>query len=185
MQVLFKIILTIITILYPLAVYFGIKYFEPRMLSLLLVFVFIYFLFAAQTASKSAKYLALSGILVLIIGLLTLNNIIFIKLYPILMNVIFFFMFSYTLIKPPSMVERFARITHKDLPQYVIKYTKNVTIVWCVFLLFNSIISIYTSFWTSLATWTLYNGLISYLLMGTLFIGEYVVRCFVIRRNHK
>jgi hypothetical protein len=33
-----------------------------------------------------------------------------------------------------------------------------------------------TALWASPATWTLYNGLIAYVMMGLLFAGEYVVR---------
>jgi uncharacterized membrane protein len=47
----------------------------------------------------------------------------------------------------------------------------------------NGLIACYTAFFTSLETWTLYNGLIAYILMGLLFAGEYVVRLRVQKLN--
>jgi uncharacterized membrane protein len=43
--------------------------------------------------------------------------------------------------------------------------------------------ALYTALFTSMATWTLYNGLIAYLLMGLLFAGEYLVRLRVKARK--
>jgi uncharacterized membrane protein len=35
---------------------------------------------------------------------------------------------------------------------------------------------LYTALWTSAETWTLYNGLIAYLLIGALVGGEWLIR---------
>ena len=53
---------------------------------------------------------------------------------------------------------------------------RKVTQVWCVFLLVNAALSAATALWGDLAVWTLYNGLISYGVMGTLFAVEYAIR---------
>jgi len=51
-----------------------------------------------------------------------------------------------------------------------------VTQVWCGFFMLNGGIALATALWSSFEIWSLYNGLIAYLLMGTLFVGEYLVR---------
>ena len=84
--------------------------------------------------------------------------------------------FAYSLISPPSMVERFARLREPELPASAIGYTQRVTQVWCIFFAANGVIALITALWASSATWTLYNGLIAYLIMGLLFAGEYLVR---------
>jgi len=56
-----------------------------------------------------------------------------------------------------------------------------VTAVWVGFLLVNAAISLWTVLWGSLEQWALWNGLLSYLAMGTLFTAEYLVRR-VVRR---
>lgn len=111
------------------------------------------------------------------------NSTFLIKLYPVLMNSFFLLSFAYTLIKPPSMIEKFARLQHKELSKFAITYTRQVTIIWCVFFILNGLMAAYTVFYTSLKVWTLYNGLISYCLMGLLFAGEYICRIFAMRKD--
>ena len=45
-----------------------------------------------------------------------------------------------------------------------------------VFFLFNATVAAITTFYATLEVWTLYNGLIGYVLMGLIFIIEYAVR---------
>jgi uncharacterized membrane protein len=46
----------------------------------------------------------------------------------------------------------------------------------------NGAIALATALWASAAFWSLYNGLIAYMLMGLLFAGEYLVRSHFKRR---
>ena len=79
------------------------------------------------------------------------------------------------------MIETFARLQDKNLPDKAIPYCRNVTKIWCLFLLANSLIALYTALLTDMETWALYNGLISYILMGLLFAGEFIYRKTVVR----
>jgi uncharacterized membrane protein len=81
------------------------------------------------------------------------------------------------------MIERFARIHEPNLPTRVVSYTRRVTQVWCIFFAANGAVALMTALWASPATWTLYNGLIAYVMMGLLFAGEYVVRWHFKRRQ--
>ena len=54
-----------------------------------------------------------------------------------------------------------------------------MTIVWCCFFIINGGIAAYTTFFCSREVWALYNGGISYALMGTLFVVEYIIRKLV------
>jgi uncharacterized membrane protein len=53
---------------------------------------------------------------------------------------------------------------------------RRVTVVWFVFLLGNATVSAATAVHGDMALWTLYNGLVAYLLMGLLFAVEFLVR---------
>jgi uncharacterized membrane protein len=75
-----------------------------------------------------------------------------------------------------------ARLQEPDLPESGVLYTRKVTLVWCAFFIMNAATALYTCF-ESIEIWTLYNGLISYLLAGSLFAGEWIVRQFV-RKEH-
>ena len=74
------------------------------------------------------------------------------------------------------MIERFARLAEPDLPPEGVIWTKKVTIVWCGFFVVNAVIALGTVLFTSTKIWVLYNGFISYLLMGVLLLGEYFLR---------
>ena len=96
--------------------------------------------------------------------------------YPILLSLGLFCVFGYSLVRPPTVVERIARLREPDLPQDAIPYLRGVTLVWLVFFLANAAVSAATALSGSLELWTLYNGFLSYLIMGALFAGELVVR---------
>jgi acyl-coenzyme A synthetase/AMP-(fatty) acid ligase/3-hydroxymyristoyl/3-hydroxydecanoyl-(acyl carrier protein) dehydratase len=55
-------------------------------------------------------------------------------------------------------------------------YCRKVTLVWCLFFIINGGIAAATVFFASDVLWSLYNGGISYLLIGILFGGELMVR---------
>jgi uncharacterized membrane protein len=82
------------------------------------------------------------------------------------------------------MIERFARMSAPDLPAQAIGYTRRVTQVWCVFFAINGAIALVTALWAAPAIWTIYNGLVAYLMMGLLLAGEYVVRWHFKRQLH-
>jgi uncharacterized membrane protein len=106
------------------------------------------------------------------------------QLYPVLINIVMLCLFGYSLFSPPPIIERLARLREPDLPPHAILYTRRITQVWCGFFAINGSISFATAMWASPAIWSLYNGLIAYLLMGLLFGSEYLIRQRFKRRHH-
>jgi len=104
------------------------------------------------------------------------NSELFLRFYPVCISGLMLALFFVSLLRPPTIIERIARFKDPNLPDAAIRYTRNVTIIWCVFFVFNGGAALYTTLYTSLETWALYNGVISYVLMGLLFAGEYLVR---------
>ncbi len=185
MQRLFILLASAVLLLYPVAVYYGLQYFEPRWLGLLLLLVlFLRFSLLFKTVTlQQLKPLAGISIASATIGILIIffNEPFYVRLNPVIINISLFTLFSYTLYKPPSMIERFARLQTPELPVEAISYTRTVTKVWCAFFIFNFIVSAYTSVYSSMEIWALYNGLIAYILMGFIFAIEYIVRKFKIK----
>jgi uncharacterized membrane protein len=85
-------------------------------------------------------------------------------------------LFGLSLLRGMPMVERMARLTDPDLPEIAIRYTRQVTQIWCLFFLFNGLVAAALTLWAPLSWWTLYTGLIAYGLMATLFAAEWIVR---------
>lgn len=185
--ILFRALFIILTICYPFCIFFGLKYFGPRVLSCVLLLTAATNLFFKKsqnfppfhqiTIITSAAFLALLTQVI--------NDAFFVKLYPVFTNISFLIMFGTTLIKPPSMAEIFARIRHPDLPATAIVYTKKVTVAWCIFFIINGLISLYTTLYCSNEIWTAYNGFISYCLIALMFGGEFLVRIAVIKKNEQ
>ena len=174
--------LIVITLLYPLVLWLGHERLEPRFLAGVLFLVGLTRLPALKLSQRWRWWLA--GMLLLSILAMWSNVLLPLKLYPVLVNGALLGVFTYSLFFPPSMAARFARMGEADLHPAAIGYTRRVTQVWCGFFAVNGAIALVTALWTSLAIWSLYNGLIAYLLMGLLFAGEYCIRQQFKRRHH-
>jgi uncharacterized membrane protein len=162
-----------VTLAYPFLVYAGIAHLQPQWLALLLGGVALLRALASRTAFWWA---AAAGAGVLAALGFAGNSLLPLKLYPLLVNGVFLAVFAISLARPPSAIERIARLTEPDMPPEGVAYTRRVTQVWCGFFVVNGLISLATALWASNAVWALYNGLISYGLMGLLFAGEWLVR---------
>jgi uncharacterized membrane protein len=57
-----------------------------------------------------------------------------------------------------------------------VRYTRRVTEVWCAFFVLNAAAAAYTAIYATREAWALYNGVIAYVLMGTLFVAERLLR---------
>ena len=168
-----NLVLLLGTLAYPFLVYFSLGHFEPRWLALLLVGLALIRLLAGRTMSSWAMV----AITLPLAALAWLGNALMpIKLYPVAVNGLMLVLFSWTLLNPPSAIERLARLREPDLPGKAVVYTRQVTQVWCLFFVVNGGIALTTAYWGSEAAWALYNGLISYVLMGVLAAVEWLVR---------
>jgi uncharacterized membrane protein len=105
-----------------------------------------------------------------------------VRAYPVLISLLVATAFGASLLHPPPLVERFARLREPDPPPQALAYMRKVTVVWFVFLLVNAALSALTVALGDLALWTFYNGVLSYLLMGLLFAGEFLIRRRLRRR---
>jgi uncharacterized membrane protein len=130
----------------------------------------------ALASREPVWWLAASGALVLVIATFVLNDGLPLKLYPVLVNVAMLLVFAASLWKPPTVIERLARLRHPDLPPEGVRWVANVTRAWCVFFVANGGIALWTALAASDATWALYNGAIAYVLIGAMLAGEWLLR---------
>lgn len=107
---------------------------------------------------------------------LILKDHAWLKMYPVFMSVGAGMIFASTLIKPPSMIERFARLAEPNLPESGVIWTRKVTIIWCIFFVINALIALRSVLFAPMKVWVIYNGFISYVLMGILLLGEFILR---------
>ncbi len=109
-------------------------------------------------------------------GIAAIDAELSVRLYPVFINAAMFVSFAVTLVRPPSMIETFARVLEPDLPPNAVAYTRKVTIVWLGFFALNGLIALFTVVAGSWSVWMVYNGLIAYVAAGCLFLVEFLVR---------
>ncbi len=176
--------LAVVTLLYPFIALFAVKAVGPIPVVAALCLLMV--LRVALGWGKGVPLaLALAPLAVaLLMGLMMIWDAHkAVRFYPVFMNGAMLAAFAASLFKGPSMIERLARIAEPDLPQAGVRYIRKVTMVWCGFLFLNSLVALWTALYASLEIWTLYNGFVSYVLMGALFGGEFLVRRFVRARE--
>ncbi|MBM3117135.1 hypothetical protein [Jeongeupia naejangsanensis] len=130
---------------------------------------------------RTARWLGLAAALLGIAALVSRSSLP-LTYYPVLVNAVLFAVFSASLVRPPPIIERLARLTTPALPPEGVAYTRRVTQVWAVFFVLNGGIALWTTTQPQ-SVWALYNGLIAYVLIGTLGACEYLVRRIVMHRN--
>lgn len=167
---------------YPFAVYFGLDALEPRRLALIVAAVAAVRALQARQVLRAPE-LATLGATALLAGAIALwNSEAMLRFYPVVVSLGLLASFAVTLRRGPSMIERFARIVDPQLSAAGVAYTRRVTKVWCAFFAINAAIAAYTALGASREAWLLYNGFISYLIVGGLIAGEWLVRKRAIAR---
>ena len=179
---LVRVIIVIFFLVYPFIVYFGIRFFPPSFFGLLLSL-----LLAMRVGVLSREErLVLLPVLIVFIGYsittAVLNNASMLLFYPAMVNFSLFITFVNSLRQEESLLLRIVRARGATISDYTSGYLYRLTAVWAGFFVLNGLISLWTTT-LSMAAWTLYNGLLSYGLIGVLISGELLFRYFYKKRK--
>ena len=109
------------------------------------------------------------------------GNAVILQLYPTIISLGLLSAFGVSLIYPPTMIERFATAAGMVVNSRSISYTRAVTILWCIFFTMNAAVSGIIAVSGSMRVWAIYNGFLSYIIIGVIFASEYVFRQFYMR----
>lgn len=171
----------LLTLIYPLTIWLAEGRIEPRVLAGVLLLAGFARLFGVPISQATRWWMGATMLLVLLA--VWGNAIVPLKLYPVIVNATLLGVFAYSLVFPPSAIERIARLREPQLPKQASGYTRRVTQVWCVFFAVNGAIALYTALYASSALWSIYNGFLAYIFIGLLLAGEYCVRRRVMERQ--
>lgn len=179
-------LLALVLVAYPFLVYFAIQQQALGLLTLFLITVAILRIFLVNKLSTAQLNIAKqSALLLMVLAALSwgLKDSQWFMVYPVVMSIIMLVFFGQSLFQDKSIIQRFAEMKDTDITAEKQRYMRKLTMVWCCFFVLNACIAFYTWQFTSLNVWTLYNGLISYLLMGLLIGGELIFRWFFVLNN--
>jgi uncharacterized membrane protein len=163
---------------YPFLVYAAIDRVAPRYLALLPALAVLLRWPGGRELGRTARVLAVPGLLFLALVALA-DSAALLLAYPVFVSLLFFAVFFHGLRHPPTLVERLARLREPDLPPAGVRYTRRVTVAWCVFFLVNGTLAAATVWYGDPFVWSLFNGCISYVLMGLLMGTELLIRARV------
>lgn len=85
-------------------------------------------------------------------------------------------LFGHTLFAPPSLCERLVRLLFPEFKPGISEYLQQVTWVWTLFFFANIFICALLPLLLGPEAWTLYTGVLVYVLMSMLVIGEWLYR---------
>ncbi|MEJ2760947.1 MAG: hypothetical protein P8126_05265, partial [Gammaproteobacteria bacterium] len=130
-------------LLYPLVVYFGLSFLEPRWLALLLIIAAGY-QFVGRRLHNTTRIPLIIAVAAATGFTLITGSQYGLLLYPVLVNGVLFIVFVASLLHPPSVIESLARLKEPDLPRAAVDYTRKVTLVWAAFFAINGTIAFAT-----------------------------------------
>jgi len=170
---------------YPMFVYWAFTRWEPRYaaLTLLVILAPVAVMrvrkFAGDVDRSALKAMAIVPVVAFVaFGLgAALNSTGAVLAAPVAINLVLLAAFGSTLRRGSQpMIERFARLTVKDLAPAELRWCRGWTWVWCGLFVVNAVAAAVLALYAPLSWWTVYNGLVAYILMGVLFAAEYVPR---------
>ncbi|MEM9171480.1 MAG: hypothetical protein AAGA84_02120 [Pseudomonadota bacterium] len=172
-------LLVIALLAYPLAVYYGVRELGVVTFGITLALLVLARLWLTGALATRARQLIACGIAVAFIAALLLHgDLRWLTLYPVVINAVLLVVFAASLHSPPTVIERGLRALRQPVPDEAVAYLWWVTLVWCGFFIVNGAIAAWSAFAAPLKVWALYNGVISYALIGVLLVGEMIVRVF-------
>jgi len=168
----FKAVLaSIVFIAYPAIIYFLISSGFPWLSVAIVVGLLL-----SKFRHRSDNLLMIGGLLLLIVVSGYVFGPAFIsKMAPLMIHLTLFSVFWGSL-KTTPLINRFARLDFPVLPPEIETYCRKLTVLWAVFFAMNVLICIALALYDDHRIWMLYNGLIVYLLIGVLVVGEYLWR---------
>lgn len=178
MKILLRVSLTLISIAYPFLWYYGRQH---NGFGLIAIFMAVLWLArGVLVQNKAQKILSLMlGLFFVTIWVIKQPQSMY--WYPVWVNGLMFGLFASSLLSKQSMIERMARLKKPNLPNSAIAYTRKVTQIWCVFFIINGGIVVALIRLEYFHWWAIYTGMISYILIGMLFAGEWLYRKLVLQ----
>jgi uncharacterized membrane protein len=177
----FRVLIVVLLALYPFVVFFGLKFLPPSFFGILLALVLLIRLGIIPASARAAALPAIAVLLIYAVTAAVLGSEQSLLYYPVIVSVLLLVLFAGSLRQEEPFLLRVVRASGMPISEHGPRYLWHLTGVWAVFFAFNGLVAAWTTT-QSIETWTLYNGLISYLLAALLMTGEYLFRHYYKRK---
>ncbi|WP_331344658.1 septation protein IspZ [Cellvibrio sp. UBA7661] len=185
MKSLLTLLLTIVSIAYPVLVYFGIQHLNPATFAIIIFVLGLVKFLSTNNKSDTSQILLLAAVSVYSAGLLLSNSEHWLKLYPVIISWSVAALFAVSLRHKETVIERMARLGGAVITPKAKHYIRVLTLVWVFLLIGNGLIALYLASFASMKSWVLYTGLLSYGFFALFFACEYAYRRHYIRKHNE
>jgi len=153
------------------AVLLGAPQWGPRLTAIAII------LAAALWGSASGRGLAAIGIALAAAATALAAPALLLYAPPVLINLALAIVFGSSLrARREALITTFARMEHAELPADLALYTRRLTLVWTALFAAMAAVALALALAGSLATWSTFTNVVSYLLVAALFAGELAYR---------
>ena len=175
-----KFFLVALLVTYPLFVFLALVVFELpiSIVSIgMMIIAIAYFGFFGSKGKRNWTAIVLG---VLAIAVLITQSEIVLEFYPIVLTVIFLFVFGVPLLQGKPIITRFAMMMDDAIETHpgrgiLERCCKALNIVWCIHFIVSLTINCLIVFGSTLRIWTIYNALISYLVQGLIIALQFPI----------
>ena len=171
-----KIALSVVSVIYPFALFFA----DDFAFWVVWVLAALWIARGAYSSGFERRLSVLAAVFFIVCMIFRGGFLAY--LYPVLVSLAFLAFFAFSL-KNEAVITKIARLKEHDLDEKSVVYTRNLTKIWCAFFVFNAAISLALALIDDKLYWSVYSGAVSYALMGTLFFGEILFRKRFIKNN--
>ena len=178
MKILGKLLLTLASLAYPLLWYYGR---ENGVFFWLAAAMCILWLIRAAMPQTTAQRITAIILAAFFAAVLIFRRPDSMYWYPVAVNALMLAVFGGSLFAKQTVIERLARLQHPDLPPEGVRHTRRITQIWCAFFILNGATAAILAGLQYYDWWAAYTGIVSYVLMGILFAGEWVYRKLVLK----
>lgn len=131
----------------------------------------------AVAAARIGIVLLCAAILAALCGALVVAPQLLLFAPPVLINGMLAAVFAASLRagrKP--LIGVFASLEHGELPKDLARHARLITWCWALLLAAIAVVSLALAAWAPIAAWSLFTNVVGYVLIATLFTGEYLYR---------
>lgn len=171
-----------LSVLYPCLVYFGLQHWSYRIFGFFIIGVGVAKFWLSRSGDGRSDWVVLAVTLICGVAIWAFPSELAVKLYPVAISVLVGSLFALSLRHRESLIGKIARLRGAQMTPAAVRYTRNLTAIWAILLYANALVALYLARFGTTEAWTLYCGLLSYLILGGFMGGEFLYRQHYMRR---
>ncbi len=174
-SIVFRVTFVVVLALYPFIIYFGISVLPPSFFGIALAVLLLIRFGVIRPEERATALPAIILLLAYAVATAVLGSTRMLLYYPALVSFLLCALFAGSFKQEEPILLRIMRARGVTMHAHIPPYLTRLTAVWATFFALNGLIAVWTTT-ASMEIWTIYNGMISYLLIAVLMAGEWLFR---------